>query len=115
MHRILMRYNIQMRKPISVTIDEDNLLWLKAQATATAKGSVSDVLDGLVRAARLEGRTGAIRSVVGTIDLPHEDLDEADASVRTMFARSLARPMLVRERPPRTTGGTRGRGRKRRG
>jgi hypothetical protein len=29
-----------------------------------------------------------------SIDLPDEDLDEADAYVRTMFARSLARPML---------------------
>jgi hypothetical protein len=106
-----------MRKAISVTLEQDNVLWLKGQAAAGAKKSVSDVLDRLVTQARQEGRgeAGAIRSVVGTIDLPHEDLDEADASVRTMFARSLARPMLVRERPPRTTGGTRGRGRKRRG
>jgi hypothetical protein len=104
-----------MRKPISITIDEDNLLWLKAQAAATVKGSVSDVLDRLVRAARLEGRTDAIRSVVGTIDLPHGDLDEADGYVRTMFSRSLTRSLLVRERAPRTMGDRRGHGRKRRG
>ena len=100
-----------MRKPISVTIDEDNLLWLKAQAAATAKGSVSSVLDRLVRTARLEGRTDAIRSVVGTVDLPQGDLEQGDAYVRTTFARSLGRPLLVRERPART----RGRGRTRRG
>jgi hypothetical protein len=104
-----------MRKPISVTIDEDNLLWLKAQAAATEKGSVSDVLDRLVRDARLMGRTDAIRSVVGTVDLPDGDLDAADTHVRSMFARSLGRPMIARERPPRSVSAARRRGRKRRG
>jgi hypothetical protein len=104
-----------MRKAISVTIDEDNLLWLKAQAAATSKGSVSDVLDRLVRDARLEGRTESIRSVVGTVDLPHGDLDRADAYVRSMFDRSLGRPMLVKERPPAASRAGRARGTKRRG
>ncbi|PYR94348.1 MAG: hypothetical protein DMF84_05925 [Acidobacteria bacterium] len=104
-----------MRKPISITIEADNLLWLKAQAAATSKGSVSDVVDRLVRDARLEGRTGAIRSVVGTVDLPHGDLDRADGYVRSLFDRSLSRPMLVKERPPAATRAGRGRGRKRRG
>lgn len=104
-----------MRKPISVTIEPDNLLWLKAQAAATAKGSVSDVLDRLVRDARLEGRTDAIRSVVGTIDLPDGDVDRAEAYVRSMFDRSISRPILVRERPPRTSGAGPARGRRRRG
>ena len=103
-----------MKKAISVTIEEDNLLWLKAQAAATVKGSVSDVLDRLVRDARLEGRTDAIRSVVGTVDLANGDLDTADAYVRTMFARSLGRPLLVKERAPRQAGAVRTRGRKRR-
>jgi hypothetical protein len=103
------------KKAISVTIDEDNLLWLKAQAAMTTKGSVSDVLDRLVRQARLEGRTDAIRSVVGTVDLPHGDLEQADAYVRALFDRSLARPMLVKERPRTASRTVRTRATKRRG
>jgi hypothetical protein len=104
-----------MKKAVSITLDADNLLWLKAQAEAAPKGSVSDVVDRLVREARLEGRTDAIRSVVGTVDLPHGDLDQADAYVRSLFDRSLGRPMLVRERPPEVPRPARARGRKRRG
>ena len=104
-----------MRKAISVTIEEDNLLWLKAQAAATSKGSVSDVLDRLVRDARLEGRTEAIQSVVGTVDLAEGNLDRADAYVRSLFDRSLSRPMLVKETPPRPPRQRRVRGAKRRG
>ena len=93
-----------MKRAVSVTIDEDNLLWLKAQAAATAKGSVSEILDRLVGDARAEGRTDAagIRSVAGTIDLPLDDpdLEQAATYVRTMFDRSLRRPMLVKETPP---------------
>lgn len=104
-----------MRKAISVTIDEDNLLWLRAQAAATMKGSVSNVLDRLVRTARLEGRTDAIRSVVGTVDLPHGDLEQADAYVRSVFDRSIGRPMLVRERRPAASQAVRRRRTRRRG
>jgi hypothetical protein len=93
-----------MRRPISVTIDEDNLLWLKAQAAASAKGSVSEILDRLVGEARAEGRSAAaaIRSVAGTIDLPADDpeFEEASASVRMMFDQSLRRPLAVKETPP---------------
>src|SRR5258707_1505 len=93
-----------MKRAISVTIAEDNLLWLKGQAGASASGSVSEVLDRLGGEARTAGRTdaAAIRSVVGTIDLPpdDEDLIGADASVRAVFEKSLGRPMQVRERPP---------------
>lgn len=93
-----------MRTAISVTIDEDNLLWLKAQAAATAKGSVSEILDRLVGDARAEGRTGAaaIRSVAGTIDLPADDpdLEQASSYVRTMFDQSLRRPRLVKAKRP---------------
>ena len=93
-----------MKRAISVTLAEDNLLWLKGQAGASASGSVSGVVDRLIREARAAGRTdaAAVRSVVGSVDLPRddEDLAEADAYVRTVFDRSLARPMAVRERPP---------------
>jgi hypothetical protein len=60
-----------MKRAISITLGEDNLLWLKGQAGANANGSVSEVIDRLVREARTAGRTdaAAIRSVVGSLDL----------------------------------------------
>jgi hypothetical protein len=92
-----------MKRAISVTVDEDNLVWLKGQARGSSGRSVSEVIDRLVREARLSGRTdsGAIRSVAGTIDLPAEDEDlaGADGYVRALFERSLSRPMMVKERP----------------
>jgi hypothetical protein len=98
-----------MRRAISITIEEDNLLWLKAQAAASAKGSVSEILDRLVGEARAEGRTGgaAIRSVAGTIDLPADDpdLEKASAYVRAVFENSARRPMVVKETPPARGGG----------
>ena len=67
---------------------------------------------GTVREARTGGRTdvAAIRSVVGTIDLPSDDPDlaGADAYVRGLFDQSLGRPMQVRERPPARKGKRRG-------
>lgn len=95
-----------MRKAISITLAEDNLLWLRGQAARTAKGSVSEVLDRLVTEARAGGRTdpAAVRSVAGTIDLPEDDPDlaQADGYIRSLFAASARRPMLVRERPPKS-------------
>jgi len=94
-----------MKKAVSVTLAEENLLWLRGQATASTSGSLSEVIDHLVHRARTggHGNAAAIRSVVGTIDLPAEDDDfaGADLYVRSLFDRSLGRPMLVRERPPR--------------
>jgi hypothetical protein len=101
-----------MRRAVSVTLGEDNLLWLKAQAAASAKGSVSDVLDRLVSTARAAGRTdqAAIRSIRGTIDIPDDDpeLERASAYVRQLFQHSLRRPILVNETPPRPRGKRRG-------
>ncbi len=95
-------YRMNMRKPISITLAEDNLLWLRGQAARTAKGSVSEVLDRIVSEARAGGRTdpATVRSVVGTVDLPEEDPDlaHADAYIRSLFGTSAGQPMLVRER-----------------
>ena len=94
-----------MRKAVSVTLTGDNILWLRAQATATARGSLSEVLDRIVTDAREGGRgpAAAMRSVVGTIDLPDDDpgLERADAFVRAQFEQSIKRPMLVKESTPR--------------
>jgi hypothetical protein len=95
---------MNMRKPISVTLAQDNLLWLRGQAARSGKGSVSEVLDRIVSEARAGGRTlpDAVRSVVGSIDLPDDDpeLEQADAYIRSLFAASVRQPTLVRERPP---------------
>jgi hypothetical protein len=100
-----------MRKAISITLDETNILWLKGQAGASSKGSVSDVLDRLVTRARQQGHgdMAAVRSVAGTIDLPDDDgLDAAGAYVRSMFDRSLRRSMLVKEEAPKQRRSRRG-------
>jgi hypothetical protein len=90
------------KQAISVTLEADNLTWLKGRAGAAGLRSVSELLDQLVTAARATGRVGPSRSVVGTIDLDASDpwLEKADAAVRTMFDASLGRPLMVKESPP---------------
>ena len=105
---------------ISVTLDGDNLLWLKGRAAATGSRSVSDLLDRLVAEARAGGAVGPVKSVVGTIDIDPEDasLAAADEAIRAMFDESLRRPLIARERRPRDGGSRRppeARQRKRRG
>ncbi len=96
---------MNMRKAISVTLAEDNLLWLRGQAARSSRGSVSELLNRLVGEARTGGRTdpAAVRSVVGSVDLPDDDpeLAGADAYIRAMFVSSARDPMPVRERASR--------------
>lgn len=90
------------KKAISVTLETDNLVWLKARAGAMGLRSVSELLDDLVTEARATGLAGPSRSVVGTIDIASSDpaLENADAAVRTLFDASLARPFVAREATP---------------
>ena len=86
---------------ISVTLRDDNLLWLKGRARATGARSLSKTLDDLVTAART-GRASPladVRSVAGTIDIGADDpdLEKADAYIRDLFAASYAQPFLVRD------------------
>jgi hypothetical protein len=89
---------------VSVTLDEANLLWLRSRAGASRRRSLSDTLDRIVTEARLgsDAPPGAIKSVVGTVDVGPDDpgLDAADAYIQELFAESARRPFLVRERPP---------------
>lgn len=92
------------KRAISLTLDEANLLWLRAQATQAKSRSLSDTLDRLIAQARTAG-LGAprvVRSVAGTIDLDARDdrLDAARGSLRALFDESLARPLLVMEASP---------------
>jgi hypothetical protein len=96
------------KQPVSVTLDRDNLLWLRGRMAGRKRRSLSDALDEVITAARLGGPgANAIRSVVGTIDIASDDrlLDRADAYVRSEFERSLARPRLARESGPAPTPG----------
>jgi hypothetical protein len=90
------------KQAISVTLDTDNLTWLKGRANAAGVRSVSELLDQLVRAARSSGNAGPSRSVVGTIDVDASDpwLEGADDAMRAMFETSLKRPLMVKEAPP---------------
>lgn len=102
------------KQPVSVTLERDNLLWLRGRATSRKRKSLSDALDEILTTARMGGMAAdAARSVVGTIDIAADDpdLEAADEHVRGQFAASLARPLLVRE----TASGPGGRKKARRG
>ena len=93
------------KTPISVTLDRDNLLWLRGRVTAANHRSVSDALDQIVTQARFAGRgaDAGVRSVVGTIDVDDADplLSGADEYVLGLFDESLRRPWLARDARPR--------------
>jgi len=87
------------KQAISVTLDAENLTWLKGRAGAAGLRSVSELLDQIVSAARASGQVGPPRSVVGTIDIDPGDpsLEQADAALRVLFDASLRRPLMVKE------------------
>ena len=78
------------KKAISITLEEENLLWLRGQTRGSGKRSVSQIVDRLVADARAGGRVHAnsIRSVVGTIEIATTDPDlaGADRAIRRLFA-----------------------------
>jgi hypothetical protein len=100
------------KRAISVTLHSDNLTWLKARAGAIGARSVSNLLDQLVTEARRASPGGAIRSVVGTIDIDASDplLEGADDVLRTLFDSSLKRPTLEKEARVQYTGAKKRRG-----
>ena len=87
-----------------MTLQDDNLLWLRSRTVATKGRSLSETLDALVTAARTGGDVPAeaVRSVAGTIDIADDDpgLERADEYIRGAVTASLHRPILVREEPP---------------
>jgi len=82
-----------------VTLDRDNLVWLKARARAAGGVSVSQLLDRLVTDARA-GKRALVppRSVVGTVILRDFDPDAADRDLRALFAASAQGAGSVHER-----------------
>ena len=95
------------KQPISVTIGQDNMLWLKGRVVGGKRKSISEALDELVTAARHGGCAASERrTVVGTVDIAGDDpsLENADAYIRSVFDTSLARPLVVREAPASSSG-----------
>src|SRR5262245_46645536 len=90
------------KQAISVTLDADNIMWLKGRAGAAGFRSVSELLDQLVSDARQAGTVGPSRSVVGTIDVDPTDpmLTHADTYIRALFDKSVGRPLRVKESSP---------------
>ena len=90
------------KKPVSVTLEADNLTWLRGRTLGGKRRSLSETLDDVVRAARVGGGPGDVRSVVGTVDVAASDPDltGADAELAAMFEGSLGRPVLVRDAKP---------------
>jgi hypothetical protein len=88
------------KTPLSVTLDDANLLWLKGRAAGRKRRSLSAALDDILTEARTGGHgRDTPTSVVGTIDLASHDpaLDDADATLQTWFDESLRSPVVVRE------------------
>jgi len=87
------------KQAISVTLEAENLTWLRGRAGAAGLRSVSELLDQIVSAARASGDVGPSRSVVGTVTIDERDptLDHADAAIRALFDASLRRPMMAKE------------------
>jgi hypothetical protein len=90
------------KRALSVTLDPENILWLKARARGARSRSVSETLDRLL----IEARAGKVavvrsRSVKGTarIDAADPDLAQADDAVRRLIASSLSRPEKRSRRP----------------
>lgn len=91
------------KKPISVTLEESNLLWLQGRAASTKRRSLSEALDAVLSAARAGGAGGdTVRSVAGTVDISEDDPDllMADAAVTAAYTQALSRPFVARETAP---------------
>lgn len=90
------------KQGMSVTLEADNITWLKARARISGGRGVSALLDQLVTMARQSGHVGPSRSVVGTIDVDASDpqLERADEAARALFEASLGRPLAVHEGRP---------------
>ena len=82
------------KQAISVTLEPDNLAWVRGRALAAGRLSVSETLDRLIEEARTSGAgSGPGRSVVGTVEIAPGDpeLLTADEAIRALLAQSVAR------------------------
>jgi len=92
------------KQAISVTLEADNLAWVRGRALAAGRLSVSEMLDRLIEDARTGGAgSGPGRSVVGTVEVAPEDpeLLTADEAIRALLAQSVARTARAIDRARR--------------
>lgn len=94
------------KRAVSVTLDIDNLIWLRAQAGAGR--NVSRIVNELVGDARAAGRRfgAATRSVAGTVDLRRFDPPAAERDMGTLFDAEPCSRRAASE-PPARSGGKR--------
>jgi hypothetical protein len=93
------------KRAVSLTLEEDNLQWVRSQAAGTRRRSLSDAVDQIITAARKSGDVldASITSVVKTVEIHPDDpnLDAADMYVAELFAQSTSRSLVVRDKRPR--------------
>ena len=75
------------KQAISVTLNADNLMWLRSRVRTSKLRSLSELLDQLVEAARKGGKEEAACSVIGRVEIDPSDpmLDSADEAIRSLF------------------------------
>ena len=89
-------YNHRMSKQaVSVTLQPDNVLWLKTRVKAAGGRSLSEALDEIITKVRAGSGAAAemIRSVVGNARIPRSEqaLSEADEELSGLFRKSVRR------------------------
>jgi hypothetical protein len=80
------------KRALSVTLEPENILWLRGRARAGGRRSLSETLDRLVTEVRVGGKApSCVRSVVGhiRIDESKGNLAAASKTLRELFAHSL--------------------------
>jgi hypothetical protein len=90
------------KKAMSVTLDEMNVLWLKARARMSKNNNVSEELDRLITNARFgKGGPPAVTTAVGMVDLSDDpNLEKADAAVKQYWDEWLAGASVLNEDSP---------------
>ena len=93
------------KRAVSVTLDIDNLVWLRAQA-GTGR-NVSRIVNELVSEARAVGRCfgTSARSVAGTVDVRNYDPAAANRDVRALVNGVRRSKSAVRGKPAPPSGG----------
>jgi len=90
------------KEAISVTLERQNLAWLRGQVRLTGARSVSEVLDRVVAAHRSDqSRWATAGSVKGSIRIAADDPDLAcaDAALSAPFEQPSAQPGSRRRLP----------------
>ena len=99
------------KRAISLTLQSDNLAWLRGRVLSQGNRSVSELLDHLIAEARTRYGAQEQRSVVGTISIASTDPDlaTADQRMRRLF-RSLGQRPATNNRSLSTNPSRRSRG-----